>query len=99
MEEAAADPVDIVLSAIVGAAGLRATTAAIRSGSDIALANKECLICAGSAFMALARWDIATVGETSIMRARRESPGPAAADFLNEPSCFGASTWSRRSSL
>ena len=48
-------PVDIVLSAIVGAAGLRATAAAIRSGSDIALANKECLICAGSAFMALAR--------------------------------------------
>jgi 1-deoxy-D-xylulose-5-phosphate reductoisomerase len=55
MEDAAADPVDIVLSAIVGAAGLRATAAAIRAGSDIALANKECLICAGSAFMALAR--------------------------------------------
>lgn len=55
MEEAAAEPVDIVLSAIVGAAGLRATSAAIRSGSNIALANKECLICAGSAFMALAR--------------------------------------------
>jgi len=55
MEEAAAEPVDMVLSAIVGAAGLRATSAAIRSGSDIALANKECLICAGSAFMALAR--------------------------------------------
>ncbi len=55
MEEAAAEPVDLVLSAIVGAAGLRATAAAIRSGSDIALANKECLICAGSAFMSLAR--------------------------------------------
>jgi 1-deoxy-D-xylulose-5-phosphate reductoisomerase len=55
MEEAAAEPVDIVLSAIVGAAGLKATSAAIRSGSNIALANKECLICAGSAFMALAR--------------------------------------------
>jgi 1-deoxy-D-xylulose-5-phosphate reductoisomerase len=55
MEEAAAEPVDIVLSAIVGAAGLRATVAAIRSGSDIALANKECLICAGTAFMALAK--------------------------------------------
>ena len=55
MEEAAAEPVDIVLSAIVGAAGLKATAAAIRAGSDIALANKECLICAGSAFMALAR--------------------------------------------
>jgi 1-deoxy-D-xylulose-5-phosphate reductoisomerase len=55
MEEAAAEPVDMVLSAIVGAAGLRATAAAIQAGSDIALANKECLICAGSAFMALAR--------------------------------------------
>jgi 1-deoxy-D-xylulose-5-phosphate reductoisomerase len=55
MEEAAADPVDLVLSAIVGAAGLKATAAAIRSGSDIALANKECLICAGAAFMALSR--------------------------------------------
>jgi 1-deoxy-D-xylulose-5-phosphate reductoisomerase len=55
MEEAAAEPVDMVLSAIVGAAGLRATAAAIRSGSDIALANKECLICAGTAFMALAK--------------------------------------------
>ncbi len=55
VEEAAAEPVDIVLSAIVGAAGLAPTAAAIRAGSDIALANKECLICAGSAFMALAR--------------------------------------------
>jgi 1-deoxy-D-xylulose-5-phosphate reductoisomerase len=55
MEEAAAEPVDMVLSAIVGAAGLRATAAAVQAGSAIALANKECLICAGSAFMALAR--------------------------------------------
>jgi len=55
LEEAAAEPVDIMLSAIVGASGLRATAAAIRSGNNIALANKECLVCAGSAFMALAR--------------------------------------------
>jgi 1-deoxy-D-xylulose-5-phosphate reductoisomerase len=54
MEAAAAEPVDVVLSAIVGAAGLRSTAAAIRAGSSIALANKECLICAGRAFMALA---------------------------------------------
>ncbi len=54
MEEAAGEPVDIVLSAIVGAAGLRATAAAIAAGSHIALANKECLVCAGRAFMALA---------------------------------------------
>jgi 1-deoxy-D-xylulose-5-phosphate reductoisomerase len=55
MEDAAAEPVDMVLSAIVGAAGLRATAAAVMAGNAIALANKECLICAGSAFMALAR--------------------------------------------
>ena len=55
LEEAASDAVDIVLSAIVGAAGLRPTAAAIRAGNHIALANKECLVCAGSAFMALAR--------------------------------------------
>jgi 1-deoxy-D-xylulose-5-phosphate reductoisomerase len=54
VEEAASERVDVLLSAIVGAAGLRATAAAIRAGSDIALANKECLVCAGSAFMALA---------------------------------------------
>jgi 1-deoxy-D-xylulose-5-phosphate reductoisomerase len=55
MEEAAGERVDVVLSAIVGAAGLRATAAAIAAGSNIALANKECLVCAGRAFMALAR--------------------------------------------
>ena len=55
LDEAAAEPVDVVVSAIVGAAGLRPTAAAIRAGNDIALANKECLVCAGAAFMALAR--------------------------------------------
>jgi 1-deoxy-D-xylulose-5-phosphate reductoisomerase len=55
MEGAAGERVDVVLSAIVGAAGLRATAAAIEAGSNIALANKECLVCAGRAFMALAR--------------------------------------------
>jgi len=45
--EAAALPTDIVMSAIVGAAGLKPTLAAIRAGTTIALANKECLVCAG----------------------------------------------------
>jgi 1-deoxy-D-xylulose-5-phosphate reductoisomerase len=54
LEEVAAEPVDMTLSAIVGAAGVRPTAAAVRSGNTIALANKECLTCAGSAFMALA---------------------------------------------
>jgi len=54
LEEAAGEPVDMTLSAIVGAAGVRPTAAAVRAGNTIALANKECLTCAGSAFMALA---------------------------------------------
>ena len=38
---------DIIMSAIVGVAGLKPTLAAIRKGRTIALANKECLVCAG----------------------------------------------------
>ncbi len=38
---------DIVLSAIVGAAGLRPSWAALQAGKDIALANKETLVMAG----------------------------------------------------
>ena len=55
IEEAAGRPVDIVVAAIVGAAGLSPTLAAIRAGSRVALANKECLVCAGDLFMAAAR--------------------------------------------
>lgn len=46
---------EIVLSAIVGAAGLPATLAAARLGRDIALANKETLVAAGSLVVPLAR--------------------------------------------
>lgn len=42
---------DLVMAAIVGAAGLRPTLAAVRQGKTIALANKECLVCAGDLFM------------------------------------------------
>jgi 1-deoxy-D-xylulose-5-phosphate reductoisomerase len=38
---------DLVISAITGAAGMLPTLAAIEAGSDIALANKESLVCAG----------------------------------------------------
>lgn len=46
--EAAQRPADRVVAAIVGIAGLPATLAAVRSGADVALANKESLVCAGS---------------------------------------------------
>lgn len=61
MAEAAADPVDLTLSAIVGAAGVLPTAAAVRAGNMIALANKECLTCAGAAFMTLAEESGATL--------------------------------------
>ncbi len=45
--EAAQRPVDWVMAAIVGAAGLAPTLSAVRSGCVVALANKETLVCAG----------------------------------------------------
>jgi 1-deoxy-D-xylulose-5-phosphate reductoisomerase len=45
----------MVLSAMVGAAGLLPTVAAIESGKDIALANKETLVMAGDLVMAMAK--------------------------------------------
>ena len=50
--DAAAIPVDWTMAAIAGAAGLAPTIAAVRRGGSIALATKECLVCAGTAFMA-----------------------------------------------
>ena len=47
--------VDIVVASMVGFSGLRPTLAAIRAGKDIALANKETLVAAGSIVMAEAR--------------------------------------------
>jgi len=48
--EAAARPSDMVMSAIVGAAGLEPTYAAMKRGAIIALANKECVVAAGEVF-------------------------------------------------
>ena len=45
--EAATRPCDRVLAAIVGAAGLSSTLAAIRQGTDVAIANKESIVCGG----------------------------------------------------
>jgi len=45
---------DLVISAIVGAAGMLPTLAAIEAGSNIALANKESLVCAGEFLIAAA---------------------------------------------
>jgi 1-deoxy-D-xylulose-5-phosphate reductoisomerase len=53
--EAAAMDSDWTMAAIVGAAGLAPTLAAVERGKLVALANKEALVCAGSLFMDCAR--------------------------------------------
>lgn len=53
--EAASHPIDLLLAAIVGAAGIRPTWEAIKRGTTVALANKECLVCAGDLIMPKAR--------------------------------------------
>ena len=52
---ATAEDADLVVTAIVGMIGIRPTIAAIKAGKDIALANKETLVCAGSIIMPLAK--------------------------------------------
>src|SRR5262245_45334925 len=51
MIEAARRPADWVMAAIAGATGLGPTLAAVERGGTVALANKECLVCAGTLFM------------------------------------------------
>ncbi|MBI4825337.1 MAG: 1-deoxy-D-xylulose-5-phosphate reductoisomerase [Nitrospirae bacterium] len=51
VEAARLNGVDIVVSAIVGSAGLLPTLAAVQAGKDVALANKEALVMAGGIIM------------------------------------------------
>ena len=51
IEAACEETADIVLTAVVGMIGIRPTMAAIEAGKDIALANKETLVCAGEQIM------------------------------------------------
>lgn len=50
-----APEIDVVLTALVGFAGLQPTIAAIKAGKNIALANKETLVVAGELVMQLAK--------------------------------------------
>jgi 1-deoxy-D-xylulose-5-phosphate reductoisomerase len=62
LDELVADPViDRVVAAIVGAAGLRSTWAAVAAGRTVALANKETLVVAGPLVMRLAERTGATI--------------------------------------
>ncbi len=56
LQEVAAHPeVDIVINAVVGAAGLEATLAALKAGKRLALANKESLVAGGPLVLAAVR--------------------------------------------
>ena len=59
--DAAQRPSDWVMAGIVGAAGLDPALAAIRQGAVIALANKECLVCAGELMLEEVRQSGATL--------------------------------------
>lgn len=50
-----AEPIDMVLTAMVGYSGLRPTISAIKAGKAIALANKETLVVAGELITSLAQ--------------------------------------------
>ncbi len=50
-EVASAPEVDMVMAAIVGAAGLPSTLAAVEAGKRVLLANKEALVMSGALFM------------------------------------------------
>ncbi len=63
METIAADAASaVVVAAIVGAAGLRSSLAAVRAGKRVLLANKEALVMSGALFMA----EVAAHGATLI---------------------------------
>ena len=68
--EAAKRPADVIVSAIVGAAGLAPTLAACDQGTVVALANKESLVCAGEVALARAKncWCDADAGRFRTFR-------------------------------
>jgi 1-deoxy-D-xylulose-5-phosphate reductoisomerase len=49
--EAAQRPAEWTMAAISGSTGLQPTLVAVERGATVALANKECLVCAGALFM------------------------------------------------
>lgn len=61
MRGAVDDPVDTVMAAIVGTAGLETAHAAVAAGKTLALANKECLVAAAPVFQAAAQRSGSTI--------------------------------------
>jgi 1-deoxy-D-xylulose-5-phosphate reductoisomerase len=89
--EAASRPADWVMAAIVGAAGLKPTLAAVRQGTCTALANKECLVSAGSIFMReVARYETSLLPVDSEHSAAMQVMGGGAPESI-ERICLTAS--------
>jgi 1-deoxy-D-xylulose-5-phosphate reductoisomerase len=89
--EAASRPADWVMAAIVGAAGLKPTLAAVRQGTCTALANKECLVSAGRIFMReVARHETSLLPVDSEHSAAMQVMGGSAAESI-ERICLTAS--------
>lgn len=59
--QVASEAAGVVMVAVMGAAGLAPTLAAIRNGATLAMANKECLVCAGELLLAEAKRHNATI--------------------------------------
>ena len=98
--EAAQRPADIVIAAIAGAAGVEPTHAAARLGRVIALANKECLVCAGPPFMRAATRDGARLlpldsEHNAIFQALGERPASSVAKMILTASGGPFRTWTR----
>ncbi|MBI3274715.1 MAG: 1-deoxy-D-xylulose-5-phosphate reductoisomerase [Methylocystis sp.] len=98
--EAAQRPADLVIGAIAGAAGLEPTYAALSSGRDVALANKECLVCAGALFMGAAKRTGARVlpidsEHNAILQALGGAPPAAVERMILTASGGPFRTWSK----
>jgi 1-deoxy-D-xylulose-5-phosphate reductoisomerase len=98
--EAALRDADLVVSAIVGAAGVEPTHAALSAGRDVALANKECLVCAGVPFMrTAARLGVKLLPMDSEHNAIFQALGGAAASTIERMTITASGgpfrTWSK----
>ncbi|MDQ0315548.1 1-deoxy-D-xylulose-5-phosphate reductoisomerase [Amorphus orientalis] len=98
--ELATMPADIVVAAISGAAGLAPTVAAIRRGGRVAIANKECLVTAGTLVMEEARRAGATIlpvdsEHNAIFQVFEDTAAEAVAEVVLTASGGPFRTWSK----
>lgn len=97
--EAALRDADLVVAAISGAAGVAPTHAAVEAGRAVALANKECLVCAGDLFMRSAARSGARIlpmdsEHNAIFQAMGGAPASAVEEMILTASGGPFRTWS-----